>query len=208
MARSVSVHVLWIPLGAGEASRLVRWTGRAFESACATIEHRAPLDLYHSALVVSVDGVRFGIEMAPAWRSTAAAGEVMRSGAVGLRGLGSSRYFRYEVRCLADGAIPDRQFAVGVVSVDTDPQRARRLLDLPREFPAATWGRDEFDAGEMWNSNSLTSWLLDRSGHDVTAVSVPAGGRAPGWQAGITVARGGQCSRRQKGPSWWPRGGG
>jgi hypothetical protein len=41
----------------------------------------------------------------------------------------------------------------------------------------------------MWNSNSLVSWLLARSGVDVEAVALPAGGRAPGWSAGIVVAR-------------------
>ena len=40
----------------------------------------------------------------------------------------------------------------------------------------------------MWTSNSLTSWLIARSGLDVDAVRPPAGGRAPGWRAGIVVA--------------------
>jgi hypothetical protein len=51
------------------------------------------------------------------------------------------------------------------------------------------WGRDELDAGEMWNSNSVVSWLLARSGFDVNSIRPPAGGRAPGWQAGLIVAR-------------------
>ncbi|MEJ7790085.1 MAG: hypothetical protein WKF29_09410 [Thermoleophilaceae bacterium] len=51
------------------------------------------------------------------------------------------------------------------------------------------WGRDEFHAGDMWNSNSVISWLLVRGGIDTAALQPPAGGRAPGWQAGITVAR-------------------
>jgi hypothetical protein len=41
----------------------------------------------------------------------------------------------------------------------------------------------------MWNSNSLISWLVARSGLDVDAVHPPAGGRAPGWRAGVLVAR-------------------
>ena len=41
----------------------------------------------------------------------------------------------------------------------------------------------------MWNSNSLTSWLIACSGLDVDSIEPPAGGRAPGWQAGIVVAR-------------------
>jgi hypothetical protein len=55
--------------------------------------------------------------------------------------------------------------------------------------PALVWGRDESHAGEMWNSNSLISWLIARSGLDVESVRPPAGGRAPGWDAGLVVAR-------------------
>lgn len=44
--------------------------------------------------------------------------------------------------------------------------------------------------GEMWNSNSLTEWLLARSGHDTDTRSVrpPARGRALGWAARLIVA--------------------
>ena len=55
-------------------------------------------------------------------------------------------------------------------------------------FPNATWGRDELRTGEMWNSNSLVSWLLSRSGHDTDSVVLPFRGRAPGWSAGLVVA--------------------
>ena len=37
--------------------------------------------------------------------------------------------------------------------------------------------------GEMWNSNSVVSWALTRSGVDLTAVRPPGNGRAPGWDA-------------------------
>jgi hypothetical protein len=40
----------------------------------------------------------------------------------------------------------------------------------------------------MWNSNSLVSWVLVRSGLHGDAVAPPAGGRAPGWRAGIVAA--------------------
>ena len=41
----------------------------------------------------------------------------------------------------------------------------------------------------MWNSNSFISWLLARSGVDASAIRPPVGGRAPGWHAGLVVAR-------------------
>jgi hypothetical protein len=81
-----------------------------------------------------------------------------------------------------------------------DPGCARRLLELVPHVPTPVWGRDELGAGEMWNSNSVISWLIARSGLDVEAVRPPAGGRAPGWRAGLVVARrhevrpqGGEC---------------
>ena len=87
------------------------------------------------------------------------------------------------------GTIPDLGSAAdGATTVSTDPALARRLLDLVPLCPVATWGRDEQHAGEMWNSNSLVSWLLVRSGIDVGALAPPPGGRAPGWDAGRLVA--------------------
>jgi hypothetical protein len=41
----------------------------------------------------------------------------------------------------------------------------------------------------MWNSNSLISWLLVRSGFEADGLDPPAGGRAPGWRSGLVVAR-------------------
>ena len=73
--------------------------------------------------------------------------------------------------------------------VGTDSVRAELLLDLVPGVPTVTWGRDELGTGEMWNSNSLISWLLARSGHDTDAVTPPLGGRAPGWRAGLVVAQ-------------------
>lgn len=41
----------------------------------------------------------------------------------------------------------------------------------------------------MWNSNSVISWLLARSGLPAEAILPPTGGRAPGWHAGLVTAR-------------------
>lgn len=186
-ATLVTLH--WIPLGAGDAPAVVRWSGRAFEAAVARHESRGRLALYHSALVVISAGERYTIEMAPVWDSSDPLRTVACEGAVGSRLLGRLRAFRYEVRRWHDGVIPDLDDA-GVRSwtADTDPSRARLLLELTSVFPTATWGRDEQHTGEMWNSNSLTSWLLLRSGHSLADVAPPPGGRAPGWDAGRVVA--------------------
>jgi hypothetical protein len=111
-------------------------------------------------------------------------------GPVGTRAAGRFRLFRYEVRRWLDGVIPDVGEAVASpVRITADPHVVDRMLALVPEVPVPVWGRDELRAGEMWNSNSLISWLVVRAGLDVSRVSMPAGGRAPGWDAGVVVAR-------------------
>jgi hypothetical protein len=57
------------------------------------------------------------------------------------------------------------------------------------QVPTPVWGRDELGAGGMWNSNSTISWVLACSGLDVGSIPLPPGGRAPGWRAGVVIAR-------------------
>lgn len=181
------VDLLWLPLGAG--GRSVRWNGRVFEAVAARAEHRDVRDLYHSALEIHLGTDRHVLEMTPAWGSGTAARGVVAEGPVGVRWLGVSRLFRYEVRCWRDGVIPDVDEAVeSPRRISNDPVRARLVLELAPQVPTATWGRDELRAGEMWNSNSIVSWVLARSGHDLSGLGPPAGGRAPGWDAGLAVA--------------------
>lgn len=182
------VTLLWLPLGAGGHG--VARNGRAFEAWSARREHRAPCDLYHAALQVRVGEASYVIEMAPAWSRVADDRGVVAVGPVGLRPLGRLRLFRYEVRRWRDGVIPDADAAVGgPVRVSTDPLRAVHLLALVPLVPRLTWGRDELRLGEMWNSNSITAWLLAGSGHDVAGLGPPPGGRAPGWDAGLRLVQ-------------------
>lgn len=182
-----SVDLFWLPLGAG--GRSVRWNGRLFEAAAARREHRAVEDLYHSALEVRAASVRFVIEMAPVWNIDAPDRGVVCEGPVGMRRLGRSRLFRYEVRRWRDGAIPDVVEAVASPQrVSEDEAQVAHLLELVPSVPALTWGRDELLTGDMWNSNSLISWLLARTGHDMTTIRPPGHGRAPGWKAGLVLA--------------------
>jgi hypothetical protein len=64
----------------------------------------------------------------------------------------------------------------------------RFVIDLAPHVPTAVWGRDELATGEMWNSNSLISWLIAGCGLRAESIRAPAGGRAPGWRAGLVVA--------------------
>jgi hypothetical protein len=182
------VDLYWLPLGAGGHS--VRWNGRIFEAAVATLERRGRCDLYHSALEVRVPEGRFVIEMTPVRPSDGAERGVVAEGAVGARAAGRFRLFRYEVRRWRDGLIPDVAEAVDSPRrLSEDHGCARQLLALVPQVPTPVWGRDELRTGEMWNSNSLTSWLIARSGLDVESIEPPPGGRAPGWRSGVLVAR-------------------
>lgn len=183
------VDLYWLPLGAGDTSGCVRWNGRIFEALVARHQRRAVCDLYHCALEVHDGKDRFVIEMVPAWGNTQADHGVACGGSVGLAWLGRSRFFRYEVRRWRDGVIPDASEAVGSPQrLSSDVVLAQAVLDLVPAFPTVTWGRDELRTGDMWNSNSLISWLLARSGHEIDLVELPPRGRAPGWEAGLVVA--------------------
>jgi len=196
--RPAAIDLYWLPLGAGGHS--VRLNGKVFEWFAARIEHRDRCDLYHSALQVYLPEGRFVVEQAPAWGEGSRRG-VVGEGAVGARALGRSRLFRYEIRCWRDGIIPDIAEAVESPHRLSDQlEDAQRLLDLAPQVPTPVWGRDELETGEMWNSNSTISWLLASSGLDVESIPVPRGGRAPGWNAGIAIARRGQAVAGQDAP--------
>jgi hypothetical protein len=182
-----SVDLYWLPLGAGGHS--VRLNGKVFEAVVARLERRTACDLYHSALIVRVPEGQFVIEQTPVWSSDAERG-VVSEGAVGAAWLGRFRMFRYELRCWRDGVIPDVDEAVeSPQPLTDDPRLAQRILDLMPSVPKPLWGRDELRAGEMWNSNSFIAWLIARSGIDAETIHPPSGGRAPGWDAGLVVAR-------------------
>jgi hypothetical protein len=182
------VDLYWLPLGAGGHS--VRLNGRVFEAIAARLHRRDRRELYHSALEVRLPEGRFVIEQAPSRGTDGSARGVVAEGAVGSRAAGRFRLFRYEIRRWRDGIIPDVAEAVDSPQrLSDDPGRARRLLELVPHVPTLVWGRDELRAGEMWNSNSIISWLIASSGLDVESINPPARGRAPGWHAGIVVAR-------------------
>ena len=185
--RAVGLDLYWIPLGAG--ARVVRTSGRIYETLAAWREHRPRCDLFHSALVARLPGCTYFVEMTP----VPAAGDdrgVVGNGAVGSRRLGTFRVFSYEIRRWRGGVIPDIGFAVASpVRVTKDEEAVRQAMAWVEWVPTPVWGRDELATGEMWNSNSVVSWVLERSGLLDAAGSPPTGGRAPGWNAGVTVAR-------------------
>ena len=180
------VNLYWLPSARRSQVRLF---GPIFGPSRRLFKHRRSCDLYHSALEIQLDAARYVIEMAPAWNERDENRGVVAEGSVGVRGAGRLRLFRYEIRCWLDGRIPDIDEAIDSPRcLSTDSEYARRILELVPNVPIGVWGRDKFMTGDMWNSNSLTSWLISRSGLEVGRISPPAGGRAPGWDAGLAVA--------------------
>ena len=183
-----AIDLYWLPLGAG--GHFVRFNGKVFEAVVSLLERRRPLDLYHSALQVRLPEGCYAIESGPVPDENGHERGAVGGGPVGSRWAGGFRIFRYEIRCWRDGCIPDLGEAVDSPQrLTEDEETARRLLALTPLVPTPVWGRDELKTGDMWNSNSIISWLLVNSGLDVESVQPPAGGRAPGWDAGLVVAR-------------------
>jgi hypothetical protein len=196
-ASQASIDLYWLPLGAGGHS--VRLNGRVYEALAARLGRRPVRDLYHSALEVRVPEGWFVIETAPIRDSDGPERGVVAEGAVGSRRARRLRIFRYELRRWRGGVIPDVAEAVeSPLRLSDDPERARRLLSLVPSVPMPVWGRDELRAGEMWNSNSVIAWLIARTGLDAEAIQPPSGGRAPGWKAGLVVARRQDINARQR----------
>jgi len=191
------VELYWLPLGAGGHS--VRLNGRVYERVVAWLERRDALALYHTALRLKLPEGTYVIEQAPVRDGRGAERGVVAEGAVGSRRASRFRIFRYELRCWRGGVIPDADEAVeSPRQLTSDPDVARRLLELVHDVPTVVWGRDELRAGEMWNSNSLIAWLLARAGLPAATIHAPAGGRAPGWNAGLVIAA-------RSGPARTPR---
>lgn len=185
---TAAVDLYWIPLGAG--GRFVRLNGHLYEALAARLARRPACDLYHAALGVQVAEGTFVIEQTPVPDRRGQQRGVVAEGAVGTRRAGRFRLFRYEIRRWLDGRIPDIAEAVDSPRRLSDDERcARRVLDLVGQVPTPVWGRDQLGTGEMWNSNSVVAWVLARAGIDAESLRPPPGGRAPGWRAGVEVAR-------------------
>ena len=185
---AAAVDLYWLPLGAG--GHFVRLNGRIYEAVAARLQRRPAYDLYHSALQVEIPEGRYVIEQTPVPDLSGRDRGVVAGGAVGSHWAGRFRIFRYEIRLWLGGNIPDVAEAVDSPRRLSDAEAcAHRVLELVPQVPTPLWGRDELGTGEMWNSNSVIAWVIARSAIEADAIRPPVGGRAPGWNAGLEVAR-------------------
>jgi hypothetical protein len=104
-------------------------------------------------------------------------------GPIGSRHLGRFRALRYEVRVSREGTVADVDEAVASPQhPSNDEPQALRVLEMAALVLAFVWGRDQLGTGEMWNSNSVISWVLARSDLPAAEIQPPEEGRRT-WMA-------------------------
>ena len=175
-----------MPVGAG-TPRLQRASLRLWEAFEAARARRTRTVLYHSALKLHTEGRTRTLELMPAFIDSAS--PPLLTGPVGAGLAGPPRPLPHQRVCTHRGGAPPRRWggerAQGLAH---DESVARAIIALAPAVPPYTWGRRVRGTSEMWTSDSVISWLLLRAGVDLAAMHIPAGGRAPGWEAGLEVA--------------------
>ncbi len=181
------VDLYWLPVGAGTRTPVQRWSLAAWEACDAALHRRPRKNLYHSALKMRLaSGEVRTLELTPAFAFPDA--RPAMSGPVGFPGADRVRFLRYQMTCLATERLPDEAWTIASQRLAADEGLGERILAHASEVPRHTWGWRVRGTSEMWTSDSAISWLLLRAGFDARALAVPAGGRAPGWRAGLELA--------------------
>lgn len=179
------LDLCWLPVGAG--TRVQAASLWLYESVAARIGRRPKATLYHAALKFGVDARRYTLELMPIPREQHE--EPLMTGPVGTRLAARLRIFQYQLRLRESAELPDEQWIASVHRLASDPSAIEGVLGHARLVPPYTWGRRVPGTKEMWTSDSALSWLLTRAGVALGEAGPPPGGRAPGWDAGIAIAR-------------------
>jgi hypothetical protein len=153
---------------------------------------RSPRELLHVALEVQLDSsTKFVIELVPAGFGPARTSTgVVGNGPILSRALGWMRMFQYEIRRWKNGVVEakDKSTRPPSTYVITRDQ-ALQIIDGASRAPRHPWGQDVLGNGDMWNSNSLVSFVLVSAGMDPAAIEPPASADWPGWDTGVALAR-------------------
>lgn len=182
------VDLFWLPVGAGKLSPPRKWSLWLWEALDAATHRRPRKRLLHAALKLGdLDGTIYTVELMPDFLPATVPPAM--TGPVGFRGAGRWRFFRYRLSCEPVERLPDEEWAVESPTRLGDGTLAKRILQLAPSVPAHVWGLRAKGTREMWTSDSAISWLLLQSGVSLEGIGPPAGGRAPGWSAGIDVLR-------------------
>ena len=186
MPAECHIELFWLPVGAG--THFQRASLLAYDWLAATVFRRPRATFVHAALKVRVDGRCWTLELMPVPRRQET--EPVVTGAVGSAAAGRLRIFRYQLLCAEADRLPDEEWAIeSPVSLGEDPELAARVLETAPRVPALVWGRRAHGTSEMWTSDSAIAWLLCSVGIDAAALALPPGTQAPGWRAGIEVAK-------------------
>lgn len=183
------VDLYWLPVAAGTGSRLRMWSLAAWEAFEALRARRPRARLCHSALKVrTANGEMHTVELTPVFRGEMP--PLSMTGPVGFRGANRFRLLRYQVRCVRAARLPDEEWTLGsAVRLSGDCATASDVLALAAAIPKHIWGLRARGTSEMWTSDSAIAWMLERAGIDTAAIPFPSASRAPGWIAGVEVAR-------------------
>ncbi|MEO8540744.1 MAG: hypothetical protein ABI577_13475 [bacterium] len=181
------VDLYWLPVGAGKLSPPRKWSLWLWEALDAATHRRARKRLLHAALkLVDLAGTTFTVELMPDFLPGTVPPAM--TGSVGFSAAGRWRFFRYRLSCEPVERLPDEEWAVQSPSRLGDGNLANTILALAPTAPPYVWGLRAKGTREMWTSDSAISWLLIRAGVSLDGIGPPAGGRAPGWSAGIDAA--------------------
>ena len=183
-----AVELYWIPLGAGGHS--VRFNGRVFEAIQAARRHRRRCDLYHAAIVVAFGGDRYTIEVAPSPDADEASRGVVGTGAVGSRISAACACFA--MRSAAGAMGPFRTSPRRSANrAGSRPTRSRPSAPRPGRVRSETRLGPRRPQGRRDVELQFRRRLAGCHGGPGRPMQLhpPCGGRAPGWGAGLVVAR-------------------
>ena len=180
------VKLYWVPVGGTSVTDLLDFIANLL------IDNPGGKTIYHSALRVQFEEggecKQYVIELTETAESPPErrrVGETVEHNIFGP--------FDYTIRLFRNGQIEDEAHATQPIELTTDCGIASNIAKLveAEDVPDLGYGDKvgtRSGATDRWTSNSVVSWLLQRTGLNPGGIFPPSGGIAPGWDAGSTYA--------------------